>query len=531
MTLRRSEIHALLLLLWAVVSLLWTPDRGQGMFQVSHAVLAVCAFALVIRLPEKAIEWAVLPGVLLALIGHYVLLYVLPSEWWGAFGNKNFGAEFLMGAIPLGAVALWNTKLRHSCWVIALLGVVCLFTVYSAANAKYVALLTLGMCAAIWLVARRLYLTAAILVLVPIDAMVLWGYSAWSLASLRVRIELWSNTLALWLEKPLLGHGFGSFNHEYPRYQEFHLSLFPEMGSLLNQPAMFSGQAHSEPLQLLAELGIVGFLLAAVFLIDLLRQGTRAGKLAPRDYGALASIALLGGSGLVGFPLQNPATILLAVIALGLIARRETIAVSVNCNRWLRLAATLPIVTGLCWVAWLHNEARASFTQVRARMEQNDLPGSFVANLRAIEIFPWDWLPKYQLALTLTALAVHDQKSVIEPAAGDRVFDLSRSVAPDAPVISYARLAYLDAANRVEEAAEEIEQILASLKINASLQPSTWLAEQWYAERIGDRPRAAFAAFVASTPGVMRQAGHFYPSEFRDHLNRLARAHQEGQQQ
>lgn len=524
MTLRKSEIAAFLLLLWAALSLLWTPDQWQGLFQLSHALLAISGFLLVSRLPENAVRYAVLSGALLALLGHFVLLSLLPTDWYGGFGNKNFGAEFVMAAVPLVAVSLWQSRLlRYLGIAAALAGIAVLFTVYGQAHAKYVALLVLGGCLAVWLIWKRAYLLAGIIVLVPIDAMVLLGYNAWSISSLRTRIELWTNTIALWLEKPLLGHGFGSFNYEYPRFQEYHLSFFPEMGTLLNQPGMFSGSAHSEPLQLLAELGLIGFLLASGFVAVLLRERFRPGALSPVDYGCLASLALVLGSGIVGFPLQNPATIALAVIALGLLARHERPILLFRANRLVRLGLSLPVAASLVAVSWLHFESRAYFTQVKAGMENNDIAGAFVANLRAVQKFPWDWLPKYQFPLTLTALAVHDRKSTIEHRAADQVFALGQEVSPHAPILKYSRIAYLDSSNRVDETAGEIEAILQNLKDTASLQPPTWLAELWFAQRSGDLERAAFARIVASDPMVMRHAGHDYPAAYREFLNSMAR--------
>ncbi len=523
MSLRKSEIAALLLLLWAGFSLAWSPDKGQGAFQLSHALLAVSAFLLIARLPDKAIEYGVLPGVALSLLVHFWLIWYLPADWYGAFGNKNFGAEYLMGAVPLCAVALWNTKFRPVSVGIALTGIICLFTVYAAANAKFIALLTLGLSVAGWLIYQRRYLLGAIIVLVPVDAMALYGYNVWTISSLRTRIELWANTIGMWLENPLLGHGFGSFNYVYPGYQEFHLQYFPQIGTLLNQPGMFSGAAHSEPLQLLAELGLIGFVLAGAFLFLLIRGRAKAGSLGPVEYGSLASIALLGGSGLVGFPLQNPATIVLAVIALGILARREKPALEIKAGWPARLAVASPVIVALLAVAVLHFQARVAFSQVRAGMERNDLPSAFIANLRAIETFPWDWLPKYQLALTLTALAVHDRQSSVEQGAADRVFEISRGVSPGAPILNYARLAYLDAYGRVEGSKGEIERLLAELRTNAVLQPSTWLAELWFAQLIGDQERASRAVLLATDANVIRQAGHLYPGEFTNRLRDLAK--------
>lgn len=518
LSVRRSEIAAALLLLWSCLSLLWTPDLGQGMFQASHGLLAVLLYLVVARLPLEGIRKGLLPGVALSLLIHFFLLYELPTDWYGGFGNKNFGAEYVLGAIPLAAAAFWHTRLRYPGIVIALAGAVLLFTVYGAANAKYAAILALGLALAGYLIAKRRYLLASIIVLGPIDAAVLFGVNAWSLSSVRTRLEIWTNTLALWLEKPWFGHGFGSFNHEYPRLQEFHLGVFPEMGTLFNQPAMYSGAAHNDALQVLAELGIVGLVLALGFIVLLLRGRLSRKRLSPIDLGALACLCLLAGASVVGFPFQNPSTILLAVVSLGILARGEETIGRVKIPRLVAASMAAVPVVWLVLIGWQHQQSRTAFTQVRGGLEANDLAGAFVASLAAVQKFEWDWLPRFQLALTLTSVAVHDSKSVVEPRAADRIFEITRTASPHSPVSAYARVAYLEAAGRLEERLDEVGKIVDGLKFNASLQPTTWTLEEWYAARIGDPVRAYFAQQVLKDPRILANLGHEYPAAYKDHV-------------
>lgn len=275
---------------YSLTSLLWSPDPGQGAIQfVNLASLCVVTAFLTRKGWHREISY----GVAAAAVGAVISYKVWPF-FWGGFGNENFIAEFLLLCIPFCMGKRWPALLfiawfyidgnRSQNWV-AVCG---MFGFYG-----WVYLLRVK---AYWLAA----MTALGLFLVVGSAF----KDAELFQSAIARAELWINAAGLWLESPVIGYGFGSFNYEYPRAQEFHHHLFPWLGTQFHTPFFYAGAAHNEPLQLLVELGVIGLALAVPIAVV---GFSGAGRWA---------LTVAAGLACIGFPFQNPATALLCVVAL-----------------------------------------------------------------------------------------------------------------------------------------------------------------------------------------------------------------------
>jgi O-antigen ligase len=104
----------------------------------------------------------------------------------------------------------------------------------------------------------------------------------------------------MFLRRPLLGWGLGSFPIVYPQFRSFYTTFFVN-------------QAHNDYLQLLVETGLAGFAIAAWYLMLVFRKA--AGKLknwTETATGALTAASLLGCVGILvhsflDFNLQIPA--------------------------------------------------------------------------------------------------------------------------------------------------------------------------------------------------------------------------------
>ena len=115
-----------------------------------------------------------------------------------------------------------------------------------------------------------------------------------------VRLAIDRDCLRMFLKRPFLGWGLGSFPIVYPEFRSFYTTLFVN-------------EAHNDYLQLLVETGLAGFSIAVWFLVLVFRHA--AGKL--KDWtgnasGALTVAALLGCVGILvhsflDFNLQIPA--------------------------------------------------------------------------------------------------------------------------------------------------------------------------------------------------------------------------------
>ncbi len=114
------------------------------------------------------------------------------------------------------------------------------------------------------------------------------------------RLDIDRDGLRMFAAKPVLGWGLGTFPDVYPQFRSFHTNFF-------------INEAHNDYLQLLVEMGALGFATMIWFLWALYRNATRKLKNWPEDNnGAVALAALLGVTGImvhsfVDFNLQIPA--------------------------------------------------------------------------------------------------------------------------------------------------------------------------------------------------------------------------------
>jgi len=115
-----------------------------------------------------------------------------------------------------------------------------------------------------------------------------------------VRTAIDRDGLRMFARRPVLGWGLGVFPDVYPRYRSFYTNFF-------------INQAHNDYLQLLVEMGALGFATVMWFLVQLYRHALRkVGNWSEDINGATALAALLGCTGIlvhsfVDFNLQIPA--------------------------------------------------------------------------------------------------------------------------------------------------------------------------------------------------------------------------------
>ena len=279
---------------YAALSLLWSPDWRQGL--MSFNILALLSF-LFIALRQTShdwLQWAVPWGAAVCI----AVSAMQPDVTYGGMRNENFHAEFLCLLIPLALIG-WRTipimAAGLAIWILWL----------NLSDAKWMGLagaLGFGLLY-LW---RRGY-RAPLLCAPVIAGAALWLiWPAVRLAVLR-RVELSYDTLLMWLDRPVFGIGIGGFDYLYPFYQERHPNLID--GNTINQVHIYAGATHNEYVQALAIFGMAGFaILCAIAWHCRKTQNTHA----------FVAVSVMAGLASVNFPMQNPSTAILGVIALAL---------------------------------------------------------------------------------------------------------------------------------------------------------------------------------------------------------------------
>jgi hypothetical protein len=319
---RRIPVEALLglpFLAWAALSLSWSPDPGEGFIGVT-SILVLGALFVVIR-KMRHDHFPVIAS--LAILGALALTSIFPGLY-GGFGNQNWITEFVLllspfvliwrwGLIPLAAAAFYLSWVNNS---------------YTELPVLFVLLVVIAVRWRWW---------AGVLLAAPAVVWIGWFPDALGpdlFSSLTSRAEVTINSVHLWLESPIWGHGLGSFNYDYARFQESHLGLLS--GTALFPVTVYVGAAHNEVLQCLVELGLVGVGLFGLFALGLIRLPDT-----PVQWAASASLLIGATLSLFAFPLQNPATAFVLITAMAILSASRSPSVLSGFYQWSGLRSRL----------------------------------------------------------------------------------------------------------------------------------------------------------------------------------------------
>jgi len=325
----------LLILAWCLLSTTWSGSRwaaAQPLVELGYMGLAVVGFA-------NLLSGARIRGWFTAAYGCAAglacLVYVLSRS--GAelhmevypFDNPNVAAAFAIVPMTVGVsyvIAACTGRARAGAGVLggviaAACGAAILVSGSAAAMAGGVGAVVLAGIFSCRGKARR-YLLEGLAVLVilvllwPLIAPGLWP-KAWLSGQLGSRPAMWQGGLALAEKAPVTGLGLGSFPIEYSGVHPHEYAAHELSSSVV-------WKAHSLPLHIVAEVGIVGLVLAAVLILFVARKASIASHRAGRGERALLLGLVCGclgmlAQGLVGMPLHYVEGYTNLVLALAII--------------------------------------------------------------------------------------------------------------------------------------------------------------------------------------------------------------------
>lgn len=250
---------------------------------------------------------------------------------FGSFGNVNFMAEALSALLP-ALVWLGRDAKAGRLWRVAALGAACaLVATGTRAVLLTLPLAVLGAAVLVWPDAprrawralrarpRRALFAAALLAgaLAAFGGRFFWklGFAPAADPAVHARLGLWRAAWGMAREHRAAGVGWGHFHLALEPYVR---RAFPE-GLPERFATGYSHEAHSEPLQALAELGPFGLLAFAGALLAWIRLARRNPLLGPAErWAALAGVLALVAASFFAFPFQIPTTAWLACLLLAL---------------------------------------------------------------------------------------------------------------------------------------------------------------------------------------------------------------------
>ena len=248
----------------------------------------------------------------------------------GTYVNRNHYAGLLEMSLPFAlmypvAVLRRNRSPDHSpvrpaliaCAVLALAALILLGIIHSLSRMGFIAaLVSLFVCGTaillqtarykLWSASRKLlvvlFVAALILlgfIFLPPDQLIArFGQLAFSDGiTSQDRLQLWRETLPLIAAYPLFGCGLGGYESAFMKYK-------------ISEPMFRDDYAHNDYLQYLAELGTIGFLIAAALIVAVVLQAARAAG-RTQAVACLAAFAAILLHSTVDFNLYIPANAML----------------------------------------------------------------------------------------------------------------------------------------------------------------------------------------------------------------------------
>jgi len=259
--------------------------------------LAVYVSVRILRLTARQILLPLLCGGITALIVSF-LLPNATNRLYGTFWNANLIGSFAAGLLPAGIGMLKGRGWKRIGFQI-LISFICIAVIYKSGTRASMLALPAGVAAALLIRRnRRLLIPLACLYGIFVFIILFQGslHVPDQEGSIGVRQVVWQGSADMFMQKPVFGWGTGSFQLVFPAFR----------------PGNFAGRgmppntlhAHSEPLELIAENGMAGFILWAVLLIVLIKGGIEHPRVSGAQWGAVAGVAVLLIEGLVSVALR-----------------------------------------------------------------------------------------------------------------------------------------------------------------------------------------------------------------------------------
>jgi len=276
---KKPDISIILFFSWLGVSYLLNPYKSGDPLEA----LIIYTCYLVIYLAAK--EHFTINNLTMCLeILSYILFILFLYDYWGTFVTMikthyysiitnrykgNFGQSGIYGSWLAMAMPILLIRRR---WIACFIGVFLLWLTGSRAS-----IIGLGLAILVLVYIKiktkwaKYTVSALILILL---ALLIYVFFPKVLSDQTERLSYWNSTVNIIYDNPITGWGIGSFRIHYPKYRES--CIF----EIFNNPNIDLLQAHSMPLQMISELGIIGIILFIFMLYRHLKSATNWGLIA-----------------------------------------------------------------------------------------------------------------------------------------------------------------------------------------------------------------------------------------------------------
>mgnify|MGYP000644541751 CR=1 FL=1 len=298
-----TQIIAVLYLFWAAISINWSVDFGSYVIESIQLTGFVILFVLATQISNtKYVLWIIAASVLAAGIAAYIGILqhfgYNPLEYrtfvmGSTFHYKNHAALYFDLIIPVSFFLILASNNTFIKWIAVISMALCLgFVLESRTRGSWLALLVaITLCISLWVLNKNFrslfnkklrmnlvplfvaLIIAAAIIVPPGKNDIVWKRDAQAGQKLDQsssdRLLFYKNSLGLVRDNPVLGVGYGTFWKAFRPYMNY-----PHVIQRSDEN-IYLYRLHNDPLQILVELGIIGFVIAISFFISIGYIGLR----------------------------------------------------------------------------------------------------------------------------------------------------------------------------------------------------------------------------------------------------------------
>jgi O-antigen ligase len=194
----------------------------------------------------------------------------ISAAMYGPYANHNDYAGLMEMLVPLAGAAAFLERGARRGLLLFTAAIMTMSVIFSRSRGGMIGLgvAMIFLCAVLFRITRRhCVVLAALAALSVVGMLTLWLANDQILHRLtetqdNYRLAIYRDCLHMWLHKPLLGFGYGTFSTVYPEFRSFFTNLRVN-------------HAHNDYLELLVDMGLAGVVVAAWFLAGVFREGMR----------------------------------------------------------------------------------------------------------------------------------------------------------------------------------------------------------------------------------------------------------------
>ncbi len=454
-TISRSPVLLPLLIFyaWAILSVLWADTKYEAVVDAldwGGAFLCAVLITLLLRelkLLKQLLFFLLISGLLMALLGigqylfgiDWVQQHIVPAA---TFSNKNMAGQYGVLTLPIAVAFFLHSKENEKTWFFAaVIALIMTYIFYTRSRGALISLTTeiillgglliylkrkhnfnifgdmpvkkVALAASLALFVGMSYLTPAMFGNVEKVKVASIGSKPELLAaehggknlehvlnfsgSGETRTTMWANSIPMFRDNFLIGVGLGNWTIHYAEYQSW---FKPDKSLMQNK---YHANAHNDYIEILCELGIIGFALFVWVVVSLFRLMRRLLVNHDEEYFLLTMALILAIMGIAvnavfSFPLKQPVPIFIVMVYIGVLSnlygmkleagREHTLSLPPVPFRALAAGLAILLTVGIFALQYNWYKSELHYRNAVIHLKKGEYKHAYVESSRAYELNP-----------------------------------------------------------------------------------------------------------------------------------------------